>query len=120
MSEGIIIAIVGLLSVVLSQALNSLLQKLLGRAKEKTDQDQKFREELRTEIRRRDEEIAKLRAENEILDRSRDKWRFDYFVLYQVFHELKAIAVGLLHRAGETDIVLPQLPARRHTDEEDV
>lgn len=117
MSEGIIVAIVGLLSVVLGQTLNQLLQKLLGRAKEKHDEGEKWREELRTEIRRKEDELVRLKTENAMLDNEKDKWRFDYFVLYQAFHEMKVLAVGLIHRLGADNIELPELP-RRHSDDE--
>lgn len=118
MTEGVIIAIIGLLSVVLGQTLVELLKKFLGRAKEEADSNLGIRDELRLEIKRKEEELAILRSENKQLDEEKDRWRVDYFRLYYAFYELKALAVGLIHRTGDSTLELPEAPTSRGVDHE--
>lgn len=117
-TEGVIVAIIGLLSVVLGQTLVELLKKFLGRAKETADQNLGIRDELRIEIQRKEVELAALRAENKQLDEEKDRWRVDYFKLYYAFYELKALAVGLLHRSGDSTMELPEAPTSRGAEHE--
>jgi len=119
MSEGIIIAIIGLFSVIISQTLAETLKKLFSKAKEKADVGTAFRDELRKEIDRKDEEIAELRKEVRFLEGDKDRWRVDYFKIYQAFFELKALAVSLTHRLGEASMEIPQLPERSTDHVED-
>lgn len=113
MSEGIVVAIIGLFSVIVSQTLAETLKKFFSKAKEKSDASTQFRDELRKEIDRRDQEINELRKEVRFLESDKDNWRIDYFKLYQAYFEMKALLVGLTHRTGDISIEIPQLPERK-------
>lgn len=92
------------------------MKKFLGRAKETADQNLGIRDELRLEIKRREEELIALKAENKLLDEEKDRWKIDYFKLYYAYYELKAMAVGLLHRSGDSTLELPEAPTSRGVD----
>lgn len=91
MSEGILIAVIGLFSGGLSAALLKILEKFLGKAKEKSEADSGIRSELRLELDRKLDEVKALKVEMRDLEAQADKWRFDYWALFEVFFQLKII-----------------------------
>lgn len=102
MSEAIIIAIIGLFSGGLATALLKILEKFLGKAKEKAEADSGIRSELRLELDRKLDEIKSLKDEMKVLEDAADKWRFDYWSLFEVFYQLKMISQQI------TDPILKQ------------
>lgn len=114
MSEGVVVAIIGLLSVVLGQTLVQLLQKFFSRAKEKADADMDLRDELRAEIKRKEEELESLRAR--VTDS--DRWRIDYYKLYRAFLDLKSVTLTLLHRSPDDTVEIPEIPPRSVNDDD--
>ncbi|QLF83434.1 hypothetical protein SEA_NICEHOUSE_221 [Rhodococcus phage NiceHouse] len=92
MSEAVVIAIIGLFSGGLATALLKILEKFLGKAKEKAEADSGIRSELRLELDRKLEEVKALKDEMKVLEDAADKWRFDYWALFEVFYQLKMIS----------------------------
>lgn len=92
MSEGIIIALIGLCSGGLSAALLKLLEKFLGRAKDKSESDLGMRSELRLELDRKNADNKQLNIEQDALEAEVDNWRRKYWELFESFMKLKLFA----------------------------
>lgn len=116
-SEGVIIAIIGVFSVVLAQSISELVKKFLNRTAEKDTGNLGIRDELRLEIARKDKENELLRVENKELDAERDRWKMDYFKLYIAFVDIKTMVQDLLRRHPDANIELPVTPPRSEDDE---
>src|SRR6478752_188655 len=90
MTENVIIAIVGLFSVLISQLVAESLKKFFTRTKEQSDIHASFREELRKEIQRYSDEARRLREELRELEAEYDALRVKYFDLYCLYADLNA------------------------------
>ena len=91
MSEAIIIAIIGLFSGGVATGFLKILEKFLGKAKDKAEQDSGIRSELRLELDRKLAEVKQLKEEMRQLEAEADRWRVDYWTLFEVFFQLKVI-----------------------------
>lgn len=92
MSEAIIIALIAAFSGGFATGFLKILEKFLGKAKAKADADSGIRSELRLELDRKIKDVEALKAELRDLEKEVDKWRVDYWALYQVFFQLKLIS----------------------------
>lgn len=95
MSEGIVIAVIGVVSTVAATTLLEVVKKGLSRAKDKSEQDSGLRTELRADLQTKRDELIELKKELRILEDESDKWRQDYWSLYAIFFRLKLIAIKL-------------------------
>ena len=64
-----------------STAILKILEKILGRAKEKTETDMGLRNELREDIKRKNEELAAVHQELSDTERELDVWKAKYYDL---------------------------------------
>lgn len=91
MSEGIIIALIGLFSGGLATAILKILEKYLGKEKAKQDHEADMRTELRVDLDRKIKELNCLRAELRDIETELNQWRIDYWHLYESFFQLKIL-----------------------------
>lgn len=94
-SEGIVIAVIGVVSTVAATTLLEVVKKGLSRAKDKSEQDSGLRTELRADLQTKRDELIELKKELRALEDESDKWRQDYWSLYAIFFRLKLIAIKL-------------------------
>lgn len=93
MSEGIVIAVIGVVSTAVATTLLEVVKKGLSKAKDQSDRDSGLRTELRQDLETRRQELIELKRELKALELESDKWRQDYWSLYSVFFQLKLIAI---------------------------
>lgn len=91
MSEALIISLIGVFSGAVATAFLKILERFLGRAKDKAEADSGIRSELRIELDRKLEEVKSLKLEMRNLEAEADRWRIDYWTLFEVFFQLKLI-----------------------------
>lgn len=114
-SEAVVICLIGAFAGLVSTGFLKLLEKYLGRAKEKADADSGIRSELRLELDRKIAENLQLKKELREQEKEADYWRVVYWRLYEIFVNFKLIALsvnGLTQEIREKlqRIVPPRLP----------
>ena len=92
MSEAVVISLIGVFSGVFATAILKILEKFLGKAKEKADADSGIRSELRLELDRKIDDVKNLKKEIRDLEAEVDRWKADYWSLFDTFFQLRMLA----------------------------
>lgn len=92
-SEGIVIAVIGVVSTVAATSVLEIVKRFLSRAKDKSEQDSGLRTELREDLSSKRTEIADMKRELKELEEESDRWRIDYWALFAVFFQLRLVAI---------------------------
>lgn len=93
MSEAVWISVIGLFSGGIGVGLLEILKHYVKRSDRKVEADQELRQELRLELDRKIAEIDALKQEMRKLEDAADKWRLDYWALFEIFFQIKMLSL---------------------------
>ena len=96
-----VIALISLFSGGLATALLKILEKFLNKAKDESSEQSELRSELRIELDRKKEELTDLREELRLTESESQRWRTDYWALYEVFFQLKLMGQVMAQTSPE-------------------
>lgn len=116
MSEAVIIAIIGAVASLVAALFLKILEKGLGRAKERQDRAGVFRNELRTELERAAEERKALKEELDLTEKSEDRWRRQYWSLFERFFRIRLIAILLAKDDDQSRSEIDRIQAPHEED----
>ena len=119
MPEAVVIALISLFSGGLATALLKILEKFLNKAKDESSEQSELRSELRIELDRKKEELTSEREESRVNQAEAERWRADYWALYEVFFQLKLMGQVMAQTSPEikTRIDLITAPHERKLEE---
>lgn len=93
MSEAVLVSLIGLFSGSFGIGIFKIIEKFMGRSKERQEADSGLRVELRLDLDRRAVEIMNLKKEIQELEAAADKWRLDYWALFEIFFQIKMLTL---------------------------
>lgn len=118
MSEGVAIAVIGVVSTIAATTLLEVVKKVLSRATDKSEQDSGLRGELRQDLETKRDEIEGLKKELKELEKESDKWRVDYWTLYSAFFSLRLIAIKIYQNDPELRAQIEKILAPHEKEEQ--
>lgn len=102
--NNILISIIALLSAAISTIGLKLVERWLNKSKDKDSSQLEMRNELRTDIASKVEEIERLKAEIAAMEKEIDEWRKKYYEIVEAYLKLKYSYDGqLLGMKGSDD-----------------
>jgi uncharacterized coiled-coil DUF342 family protein len=108
MSAEIVVVLITVFGGLAATILLELFKRLLGRARDRSGQDSRLRNELRAEAERAKDQLDEIRAEIKASEKEADKWRSDYWSLFNSYNNLRA----LLDKVDAEQMTVAQLRAR--------
>lgn len=102
--NNVLISVIALLSAAISTIGLKLVERWLNKSKDKDSSQLEMRNELRTDLASRTDEVERLKAEATALEKEIDEWRRKYYEIVEAYLKLKYSYSGkLLETKGSDD-----------------
>lgn len=111
MSAEIVVVLITVFGGLAATILLELFKRLLSRARDRSGQDARLRNELRAEAERAKDQLDEIRAEIKASEKEADKWRSDYWSLFNSYNNLRA----LLDKVDAEKMTVEELRAKIHS-----